>query len=250
MSKHFIAPMLGVLVAMAAGTVIVSSETSAQNAAAPKSEPVLVELFTSQGCSSCPPADRVAAKLDREDAAVIISRPVTYWDRLGWKDTLASEANTRLQRAYAMKGLAGKNGVYTPQVVTNGRFGIVGSQENALRRDVAKAARMQTAALRSKSLRSGAIAVGIAGKARNKAELVLVAVKHEAKVAISRGENSGRRIAYTNVVKTETVISQWSGGQQGVKIHAANLQARGADRYAVILREPDAGKVLAARWIK
>ncbi|MEO1489870.1 MAG: DUF1223 domain-containing protein [Pseudomonadota bacterium] len=79
--------------------------------------PVLLELFTSQGCSSCPPADRLAAKLDQEDDLVVLSRPVDYWDRLGWKDTFAKPSNTALQRAYARRRLAGYNGVYTPQTV-------------------------------------------------------------------------------------------------------------------------------------
>ncbi len=254
MSKNFLAPFIGVVAAMTAGTVIVGSETAAQESASNRGEPVLLELFTSQGCSSCPPADRVAAKLDREGknangGVVVISRPVTYWDRLGWKDTLASESNTQLQRAYAMKGLQGRNGVYTPQVVSDGTFGVVGSQENALRVNIAKARRVQTAALRSKRLASGAVAVGIAGPSSQSGELVLIAVKREAKVAIGRGENSGRNIAYTNVVRSEKVIGNWNGAKQGIQIKAADLKVKGADRYAVVLREPNAGKVLAAGWI-
>ncbi len=250
MTKPFLMPMIGVAAALAAGTVIVASETSAQSTTKAASEPVLLELFTSQGCSSCPPADRVAAKLDRESSTVVISRPVTYWDRLGWKDTLAREANTDLQRAYSRKRLAGRNGVYTPQIVTDGQFGIVGSQENAVRGQMRQAMRIQTAALRAKKLANGDVAVGIAGSQSGNAELTLVAVKHKAKVAIGRGENTGRTITYTNVLKSERVVAEWTGGEQGVVVSAIDMQTKGADRYALVLREAgSAGKVLAARWI-
>src|SRR3546814_5758521 len=95
-------------------------------------QPVLVELFTSQGCSSCPPADRLLARLDGEDGVVAVSRPVTYGDRLGWKDTLARSGNDRLQRDYAARGIPG-SGVYTPEEVVQGAAAEVGSEENALR---------------------------------------------------------------------------------------------------------------------
>ncbi|MEL6486536.1 MAG: DUF1223 domain-containing protein, partial [Pseudomonadota bacterium] len=111
----------------------VTAQVSQDQAPSASFAPVLVELFTSQGCSSCPPADRLADRLDSEDGLVIISRPVDYWDRLGWTDTLASPQNTALQRAYARRGLGGYNGVYTPQSVVAGAFGEVGSDERALR---------------------------------------------------------------------------------------------------------------------
>ena len=250
-SKLFLAPILGVVAAMTAGTVIVSSETSAQTKAPQTSEPVLLELFTSQGCSSCPPADRVAAKLDRQSGAVVLSRPVTYWDRLGWKDTLASEANTDLQRAYSAKRLRGRNGVYTPQIVTDGRFGAVGSQENHVRTQMELARHGQTAAVRAKRIKGGGAVVGIAGKAQRSANLELVAVQSKAKVAIGRGENSGRSITYTNVVKSDRVIADWSGGNKSVTLSAADFAVKGADRYALVLREKGtAGKVLAASWVR
>ena len=100
--------------------------------------PVVIELFTSQGCSSCPPADMLASRLAKDDTLLVISRPVTYWDRLGWKDTLARPQNTALQRAYASKGNEG-SGVYTPQIVVNGGDGAVGSREGDIRSIVRRA---------------------------------------------------------------------------------------------------------------
>lgn len=250
MSKLFVTPILGLAAALSIGTIAISSETSAQDeTSAVAGEPILLELFTSQGCSSCPPADRLAQKLSTDPDLVVISRPVTYWDRLGWKDTLARESNTELQRAYARKGLNGRNGVYTPQIVTDGRFGVVGSQENRLRPQISRSGTKQAAALRAKQVKGGAVAVGIAGPETAEAELVLVAVKRHAKVAIGRGENSGRTVSYTNVVRSEQVVGNWEGGEQGLLIDAALLQTKGADRYALILREENAGKVYAARWV-
>jgi hypothetical protein len=212
-------------------------------------EPVLLELFTSQGCSSCPPADRLAAKLADDPRLVVVSRPVTYWDRLGWKDTLAREANTDLQRAYARQDLAGRNGVYTPQIVTDGAFGAVGSQERIIRDHLLKAQRSQTAAIRTRALSQGGFAVGLGGETRHKAELVLLAISSHETVQIGRGENRGRAIHYTNVVLDEIVIDQWNGGKASFKIDAAQLQTAGADRYALVLRQIGAGPVLAARWL-
>ena len=98
-----------------------------------KMTPVAVELFTSQGCSSCPPADALIEKLAKEPNIIAITRPVTYWDNMGWKDTLGREANTALQRSYAARGGEG-SGVYTPQAMVQGEAAAVGSSEAKLRR--------------------------------------------------------------------------------------------------------------------
>jgi hypothetical protein len=213
-------------------------------------EPVLLELFTSQGCSSCPPADRLAQKLSRERDLVVVSRPVTYWDRLGWKDTLALEANTRQQRAYAARGLGGNSGVYTPQIVIAGRYGEVGSDEAAIRNRAAQAASGHAIALRTRPADNGGHAVGIGGTTDRPAELVLWAVDRTAAVAIARGENGGRTVHYTNVLKRESKLADWNGGKASVLIAPDQLAVSGADRYAVVLRVPGGGPVLAARWVE
>lgn len=212
-------------------------------------EPVLLELFTSQGCSSCPPADRLAARLAKEPDLVVVSRPVTYWDRLGWKDTLAMASNTRQQRSYAARGLGGNTGVYTPQVVIGGRYGEVGSSETAIRNRASLAAAGNAVALRSRRADDGGHAIGIGGPASADGELVLWAVDSSATVAIARGENGGRTVHYTNVLKSERKLAEWRGGKQSVRVAAAALQVGGADRYAVVLRETGTGAVLAARWL-
>ena len=232
-----------------AGIALAPTARSAPAAAAATGEPVLLELFTSQGCSSCPPADRLAARLAREPGLVVISRPVTYWDRLGWKDTLAREQNTALQRAYAGAGLAGQNGVYTPQLVIDGRFGAVGSREEAVRAGIARHGGKGRAAIRVRDLGAKGFAVGIDGTAARPAELMLVAVKRRAMVAIGRGENGGRAVEYVNVLKGERQLADWNGGEAGLVITPAQLSVGEGDAHALVLREPDGGKVLAARWL-
>lgn len=251
MSKSLIA-VVGATLALA--FVLISGADSRPARAAPEQtgtlgEPVLLELFTSQGCSSCPPADRVAAKLAREPGLVVISRPVTYWDYLGWKDSLAREANTTLQRAYARMGLSGYNGVYTPQLVVDGKLGEVGSRERHAQRHIMLAQGAQSAAIRIKRAANGDYGIGLAGEARGPAELILLAVSSEEEVAIGRGENRGRTITYTNVLLGETKIADWNGGKTSTVLRSTQMLHSRADKYALVLREPGGGHVLAARWI-
>lgn len=240
--------LLVMLAAVWAGALLFTGPSEAQDVA-PPSEPVLVELFTSQGCSSCPPADCLADKLDKEEGLVVISRPVTYWDYLGWKDSLAREENTELQRAYAMRGLAGYNGVYTPQSVVAGQHGEVGSRERAVRRMIARASTDIDAAIRVRGDAARGFGIGLAGATERPAELVLIGVDAQAEIDIGRGENRGRKIAYTNVLKDERRLALWRGGEVSHVLEASALNIAGADRYALVLRETGAGRVLAARWL-
>lgn len=249
MTKTLCATLIA-LITIATATLVVPSQSVAQSGGDTVSdEPVLLELFTSQGCSSCPPADRLAAKLDREGEFIVISRPVDYWDRLGWKDTFASPANTALQRTYAQRGLAGYNGVYTPQTVVDGLLGEVGSSERAIRRFAREAARVKSAAIRVLKREDGGYGVGLGGTTEAAAELVLLGVSRSETVAIGRGENGGRRITYTNVLIGEQRIASWKGDKASHRIARTALNMQGADRYALVLREPDGGRVLSARWL-
>jgi hypothetical protein len=236
--------LIAVPLAMASALLGTTAE-KATSAATDRHHPVLLELFTSQGCSSCPPADRLAERLTKEPGLLVISRPVTYWDRLGWKDTLAREENTQLQRAYAARGLAGENGVFTPQIVIDGNRGAVGSNEAIIRQliDYEAAA---PAALSVRKLGDGSLAVGMAGTTERPAELVLVALRSHVTVRIVAGENGNRSIGYTNVVVDEQVVDKWVGGKSGVHIPASQFRIAGADRYALVLRQKNGGAVLAS----
>lgn len=218
------------------------------NAAPEPGEPVVLELFTSQGCSSCPPADRLAAKLAQETGFIVVTRPVTYWDRLGWKDTLAREENTRLQRAYARRGFD-RQGVYTPQAVLDGRAGAIGSQEAAIRALAARLPHKAQAAIAVRNRPDGSHVVGLGGDPGMPAELVLLAIDPFESVAIASGENGGRKIGYANVVRGEKRLGPWQGGKASVTLPAKPLPAPGATRYLLLLRGDDGGPVLAARWL-
>src|SRR5712691_13292673 len=118
--------------ACAAAVVVYSLAPQSSAQAEPRA---VIELFTSQGCSSCPPADKLLAELTGDPSLVAISVPIDYWDYLGWKDTLADPRNTARQRAYAH--VRGDGKVYTPQVVVNGSLHVLGSDKAAIERAIA-----------------------------------------------------------------------------------------------------------------
>ena len=159
----------------------------------------VVELFTSQGCSSCPPADRLAAVLARDPSLAVLSLPVDYWDRLGWKDSFAQHAFTRRQEAYASG--RGDGEVYTPQAVVNGAAHAVGSDRSAI------------LALASGLPARVRIDGGVAHLDGSGDGTVLLASFWRARtVSIGRGENASATVTYTNVVRALTPVARWSGG--------------------------------------
>lgn len=215
---------------------------------------VVAELFTSQGCSSCPPADRLAASLVDQPGLLIISRPVTYWDRLGWKDTLARPENTALQRAYAGKGFA-EAGVYTPQMVINGRDAAIGSRGNSVRSRISAGHQNRISGQIKIHVANNTApgrpmkTVTLAGSPPHAATVTLVALSRHESVKVGRGENGGRQLDFTNVLKAEKDIGRWSGGDQQIPINASDLDVSGADRYAIIVRIGSAGEIIAASYL-
>jgi hypothetical protein len=208
--------------------------------------PVVLELFTSQGCSSCPPADAALAVFARDPNVVAISRPVTYWDSLGWRDTLARPANTELQRAYAARQHS--NDVYTPQVLVQGAVALVGGRTGAIHRAIDEAMARPAPGLRFERVSGGRV-LALDGATQRPAEIRLVALRSRVPVAIGRGENSGQVVDYVNVVVAEDVIGSWRGGPLRLPLPAARLRVAGADRYAIIVQEPNAGPILAAGFL-
>lgn len=232
--------------AQAGSGSLVASAHNFDDVARP-ANPVVIELFTSQGCSSCPPADLLARRLAKDDSLLVITRPVTYWDRLGWKDTLAREENTRLQRAYAAKGQEG-SGVYTPQMVVNGGGGAIGSRENDIRSLVRRADRSGPRVIVAPDDR-GQMIVTISGKSDYLASVSLIALSSSETVRIGRGENGGRTMHYVNVVKAERNLGSWRGKPMKFTIAPESLSVRGADRYAILVQRPGAGPIVAAKLL-
>ncbi len=226
--------------------IAVGAGASAQSGAIP-STPVAVELFTSQGCLSCPPADALVERLAKEPNIVVITRPVTYWDRLGWKDTLARGENTALQQAYDRRKIAGA-GVYTPQAVVQGDAGLVGSRESALRQMISREKARPGPSVTGFVLPDGGRRIEIGG-IRGQADAFVLRLRPEAVVRIGSGENGGRTVRYTNVVLAERHLGTVTGGATTLTIAGAQMGSRGGVRYALLLREGTAGRIVAARYI-
>lgn len=186
---------------------------AATSAGAEAGRPVgVVELFTSQGCSSCPPADALFGDFATADDIVALAYHVDYWDYLGWKDTLGSHRNTRRQRAYA-GSLDGS--VYTPQVVVNGRRDVIGSHgvtiRGALKKMAGTADGLTVDVDVTETDTSIMISVGDAAGGATEAEVVLARFIPRQRVQVTRGENRGRTIDYRNSVTGLQIVGMWHG---------------------------------------
>jgi hypothetical protein len=171
----------------------------------------VIELFTSQGCSSCPPADRLIGDLSSDPSLIALSLPVDYWDYLGWKDTLALHGHTDRQRAYSLA--RGDREVYTPQVVVNGVMHVLGSDKVAIERAIALT-RTNAAPLTlpvKMTVADGKVTVTVPAGEPRSAEVWLCPVTGNVPVKIGRGENSGRTITYHNVVRRWVKLGVWTG---------------------------------------
>jgi hypothetical protein len=206
--------------------------------------PVVVELFTSQGCSSCPPADAYLRELAKRGDVLALSLHVDYWDNLGWKDTLGSPAFTTRQMEYktAMK----LHGVYTPQIIIDGVSEGIGSRS----RDIDTKIRARAASLVDVPMdarRDGnmlRLEIGAGAKPAAPAIIWLVRYTKEESVRISRGENSGTTIAYANVVRDMHGLGTWTGAAMNVALPKLD-----GGSYAVLLQTGEAGPILGAARI-
>ncbi len=229
--------------------------------------PIVVELFTSQGCSSCPPADALIGRLSQRKDVIALSFPITYWDMLGWKDTLAIEANTRRQKAYAQ--IMGHGGVYTPQVIIDGLNDVVGSRETAVntaivsRRTFVQAMQarllVQTMPDRQKLLDIPVLLSAtprelhvVIGQARDRADhdatVWMFRVLSQASVKIGGGENDGRTITYRNIVRDVKAVAMWKG--QGVTLDLPRGDPGVPhDGVAVVVQQGGYGRIFGAAFI-
>src|SRR5258708_5276889 len=160
----------------------------------------VLELFTSQGCSSCPPADKLLGELAADPSVVSISLPIDYWDYLGWKDTLADPRHTARQRAYS--GVRGDREVYTPQVVVNGSAHALGSNHGSIEKAIARS-RENPATLSlpvKASIANAGLSVSLPerGDVATPAEVWMTGLSRAVTVTIQRGENRGKTITYHN----------------------------------------------------
>ncbi|MBA3880964.1 MULTISPECIES: DUF1223 domain-containing protein [Sphingomonas] len=243
--RALLAVSTALFLAACSGATATPTPSGKSGAAAPTAlagdpaHPVVVELYQSQGCSSCPPADKVVNKLaDRADV-IPLSFAVTYWDDLGWKDIFGSPAYTARQWDYARA--AGRAQVATPQVIVNGRDAVLGSREGelnaAIARNVVKTGPAITAA-------NGKVTVG-AGQATNATVWVVRYDPRTIEVAIKAGENGGATIPHRNIVKQLVNVGSWSGKSASYTLPAAPAGLK----TAILVQNGKGGPILSAAKI-
>jgi hypothetical protein len=194
-------------------TFAVASLFGAMTTPVPAEPRAVIELFTSQGCSSCPAADKLLGELSRDPSLVTMSLAVDYWDYLGWKDTLALHGHSVRQRAYAEA--RGDREVYTPQVVVNGVVHALGSDKSAIEKAIAQTRRNPaTLALPvTMVVADGKVTVNVpdAQDDHRSGEVWLCPVSSKVAVQVGRGENHDRTLTYSNVVRRWVKLGDWSG---------------------------------------
>ncbi len=207
---------------------------------------IVVELFTSQGCSSCPPADEFLGELARRDDLLALSFHVDYWNYLGWRDTFSSAEATDRQRSYRRP--LGKRYVYTPQMVINGAAQAVGSGRDTVLRLIEQARGMRTLDISVDHVGGDRLSVRIANGPRQArpAAVWLVFYDWRHTTEISRGENEGVKLVNTNVVRVLKRIGSWTGKAVKIDLALKRLGAAGRDACAVIVQQDGNGPILGA----
>ena len=206
--------------------------------------PVVVELYTSQGCSSCPPADEAVAELARRDDVIALALHVDYWDYIGWKDTFAQPDFAGRQRGYA--SVAHRRMVYTPQMIFNGRQHVEGAGPGRIL-DTLSAARLTDAAPVRLERQGDRLSIRApAASFARPVKVQLFRYMPSEKVRILRGENRGRTITYTNIVTQWTILDTWDG-RAPLDI---STPVPGDEGIAVVLQYAGPGKVVGAAQIR
>jgi hypothetical protein len=206
------------------------------------SEPkTVLELFTSQGCSSCPPADKLLGEYAKRDDVLALTFNVDYWDYLGWKDTLGSPEHSERQRSYATA--RGDRQVYTPQVVVNGVEHVVGSNRSAVEAAIKRDGPLPVSITLVEKDDAITVRVEKNGTRIDHAALWLAIYRGEVTVPIERGENTGKTITYSNVVRKLRPIAMWDGDDMSVDLPKSEITKARTKRCAVILQaETDSGQ--------
>jgi hypothetical protein len=204
----------------------------------------VIELFTSQGCSSCPDADKLLGELVKDPSVIAVSLPIDYWDYLGWKDTLADPKFTARQKAYSK--VRGDRQVYTPQVVVNGKVHALGSDRASIEKAISDSkgkSGVMSVQVRM-SVANGQITVSLPESTTvdNTAEVWICSVAKQIAVAIGRGENRGKDITYHNVVRNWLKVGDWSGKPATWTVPIENLNGGGVDGVIVYVQQGNRDK--------
>lgn len=243
-----IAALIGTACAAALVALAFSVPGRAQPPALESDTLVLIELFTSQGCSSCPPADALLYSYRDKPGVITLSFSVDYWNYLGWRDTLSSPENSERQRDYALA--RGDGQVYTPQAVVDGITHVNGANEAAIEMAIRRANRRLKDVKVPMSMHaegnSLVIDVGNAPETSDMREgtIWLAVAKDKETVAISRGENRGKKITYSHPVRELTPIGMWKGKKMSLRLPLRDLHAIGGDCLVAMLQVEGSGPIL------
>ncbi len=204
------------------------------------SNPIVVELYQSQGCSSCPPANAAVNAVADQPGVIALSFAVTYWDRLGWKDIFADKAYT--QRQYDYAHALGNANVATPQIIINGKRAITGIRQGELAKSIATSEPIS----KGPTIEIAKDRVTI-GKGSGVANVWLIRYDPRTQnVAIRSGENTGHTLPHKNIVRSLTKIGEWNGASESLKLPAASS---GQLKSAVLVQRADTGGIIAAKII-
>ena len=206
----------------------------------------VVELYTSQGCSSCPPADEYLAKLAQEPGIIALALHVDYWDYIGWKDKFGNPKFTDRQRAYARA--SGSTTIYTPQMIVAGVDRVEGSDPGRVAGDIRRHQSADAMVVLQLMRKGNTLTIRATPVARIDQRLIVQLVRYRPResVAIKHGENAGRTIDYANIVTSWTRVGDWSGaGDLNMTV-----PVQGADPVVVILQAEGPGRIYAASVLK
>jgi hypothetical protein len=201
----------------------------------------VVELFTSQGCSSCPAADKILGELAKDPSIIALSMPIDYWDYLGWKDTLADARFSARQKAYSR--MRGDREVYTPQVVVNGSAHVIGSDRAGIEGAIGETEKVDgvmsvpvSMTLTGKQIN---VSVPLSGKGPTAVhgEIWIGSISKSVPIAIGRGENRGREVTYYNVVRNLLKVGDWNGSPGSWTVPLENISRDGVDAAVVYIQD-------------
>ncbi|MEO0543463.1 MAG: DUF1223 domain-containing protein [Pseudomonadota bacterium] len=224
--------LLTAAIAMVGGSMVVQPTSSAAQEIR-----AVVELFTSQGCSSCPPADEALKGYAKRDDVLALGYHVDYWDYLGWKDTLGSAENTARQRAYA-KAMRARS-VYTPQAVVDGKTHHVGSHVDAIDAQFGNSFPIPVNISKAADRLSVEIGEPAGDVDASNVRITLVYFKKATPVEIQRGENAGKNRTYVNAVIGRHIMGIWKGGAANMDMPVSEMMKYNADNCAVLLQRYD-----------
>ena len=209
----------------------------------------VVELFTSQGCSSCPPADKIMGELAKDPSIIAMSMPIDYWDYLGWKDTLADSRFSARQKAYSK--MRGDREVYTPQAIINGAAHVIGSERGSIEEAIDTTRKengvmsipvTMTQSGKQLTVSVAAASKGPAAHAGTHGEVWICSISKAVPISIGRGENRGKEITYYNVVRNLLKLGDWNGDSGSWTVPIDKVARDGVDAAVVYVQDGSGDK--------